>query len=291
MVFVSGLSGPEGPVLLADGSLLVVEMGAGRGCVTQISPDGSETRVVAKTGQPNGLAIGRDGTVWVAESSVPSLLRVTLDGNIETFATGYDGEPFLFPNDLAFGPDGALYMTDSGNPALVFAPDGEARADWAQARPDSRVYRIDTRTGWVRKLDAGIRFANGIAFGPDDNLYVNETITGVVYRYHWRSSGDVGAREDFGNVVDPTLPRGFRGPDGMKFGADGNLYVAVYGQQDVTVLAPNGAVIKRLRTEGRGPTNLVFGLPGTRRIYVTEYERGTIEVLEVDTDGLPLHMG
>ena len=45
---------------------------------------------------------------------MPSLLRVTLDGKVETIATACGSEAFLFPNDLLFGPDGALYLTDSG---------------------------------------------------------------------------------------------------------------------------------------------------------------------------------
>ena len=40
MVFAEGLSVPEGPVVLEDGSWLVGEMGEDRGCVTHISSDG-----------------------------------------------------------------------------------------------------------------------------------------------------------------------------------------------------------------------------------------------------------
>lgn len=291
MAFATGISVPEGPVSLPDGSWLVVEMGQDRGCVTHISSDGQSKRVVARTGRPNGLAVDKDGLIWLAESSTPSLLRLTLDGQIETFLLGCDDEPFLFPNDLAFGPDGALYMTDSGILASDFAPDGRIRSDWASLMPDGRLYRIDTRTKQVRRLDRGIRFTNGIAFGPDNHLYVNETLTGLIYRYEWQSGDQIGPRENFGNVIDPTLPRAYRGPDGMKFGADGNLYVAVYGQQDVTVLSPDGAVIRRLKTAGRNPTNLAFGRPGSKKLYVTEVEFGTLEVINVQTDGLPLHMG
>ncbi len=290
MIFASGLSVPEGPVLLPDGSWLCVEMGPDRGCVTHLSPDGQTKRVIAKTGRPNGLAVDKDGFIWVAESATPSLLRLTMDGEVEVFLTECDGEPFLFPNDLAFGPDGALYMTDSGILFEEFAPGGKVRPDYMDVYPDGRVYRIDVQTREVKKLDTGIRFTNGIAFGPDDNLYVNETLTGMVYRYQWKD-GEVGEREDFGNVVDPEGPEGIKGPDGMKFGANGHLYVTVITQGDVTVLGPDGAVVERIKTEGNFPTNLVFGPPGSKKIYVTEDQRGTIEVFDVDTDGLPLYTG
>jgi gluconolactonase len=290
MIFSSGLSVPEGPVLLSDGSWLVVEMGPDRGGVTHISPDGQDKRIVAKTGRPNGLAVDKDGYIWVAESQNPALLRLTLEGDVDVFLTECNGEPFLFPNDLAFGPDGALYLTDSGILFEEFAPGGKVRPDWMDVYPDGRVYKIDVDTKAIKKLDTGIRFTNGIAFDSDDNLYVNETLTGMVFRYQWQD-GEFGQREDFGNVIAPDAPEGIKGPDGMKFGANGNLYVTVFGQGDVTVLGPDGAVVERIKTEGSFPTNLVFGAPESKKIYVTEDEYGTLEVFDVDTDGLPLYIG
>jgi gluconolactonase len=292
MIFTTGLSVPEGPVLLPDGSFLCVEMGPGRGCVTHISPDGQTKRMVARIGRPNGLAVDEDGNIWVAESinPVPCLICVTMDGDTEVFLTECDGEPFLFPNDLAFGPDGALYLTDSGIMFEEFAPDGQIRPDWMEIDYDGRVYRIDVEAKEIKKLDSGIRFTNGIAFDPDDNLYVNETITGHVYRYQWKD-GEVGPREYFGNVMAPDAPEGIKGPDGMKFGANGHLYVAVAIQGDVTVLGPDGALVERIKTDGNFPTNLCFGPPGSKKIYVTEDQNGTLEVFEVDTDGLPLYIG
>ncbi len=288
MIFASGLSQPEGPVVLPDGSWLCVEMGAARGCVTHISANGLEKQIVARTGRPNGLAVDRHGTIWVAESLTPALLHMQMDGSYQVFLDGCDGVPFLFPNDLAFGADGILYLTDSGIHIKDFAPNEIVRSDYASLMPDGRVYRIDTRTAEIRQFDRGIRFTNGIAVGPDGYLYVNETLTGNVYRYRILPDA-LGERELFGNVVNPDLPPAFRGPDGMKFGQDGNLYVTVNGQQDVTVLDPRGRVIRRIPLAGRLPSNLAFGLPGDPRIYVTEFEHGTLEVHPVGTEGYPLY--
>ena len=287
--FASGLSGPEGPLLLPDGDWLIVEMGSGRGCVTRISADGADVQPLARTGRPNGLARDRAGTVWVAESYPnPSLLTMQLDGSWEIYATASDdGQGFLFPNDLCFGPEGTLYLTDSGIYLDDWAPGGNLKSNW-------RVLSIDTGARRVASVDTGLQFPNGIAFGADGYLYVNEMIGGAVYRYRVDGLGAVGEREEFGNVNDPSLtegygPAGFRGPDGMKFGADGHLYVTVFGQQDVTVLGLKGEVAQRIKTEGRFPTNLAFGPAGSNRIYVTEGELGRIEVLNVLTDGARLY--
>lgn len=291
MVFANGLSNPEGPVSLPDGTWLIVEGGASRGCVTHIGSNGREKRVIKKTGRPNGLAVDSTGAIWVAESERPSLMRVTMDGKAEVVATDCDGEAFLFPNDLCFGPDGALYLTDSGIFIGDFAPDDHVRADYMDIRYDGRVYRVDTGSGKVTKIDSGIRFTNGIAFGPDKLLYVNETVTGAVYRYESRNGQVEGVRIPFGNVIRADAPPGFKGPDGMAFSADGRLFVAVFGQGDVTVLDRNGAVSERIETAGRLPTNVAFCLPGHRRMYVTDYELGQMEIFDVGTDGIPLWTG
>lgn len=287
MIFVEGLSRPEGPVALADGSWLVVEMGPERGCVTHIRADGKERRVVAKTGRPNGLTVDRHGVFWVAESvNPPSLLRLTMDGEVEVFLTECAGEPFLFPNDLCFGPDGMLYMTDTG---IDYNEWNGRRNEYRTIETDGRVYRIDVATRQVEKIDSGIRFTNGIAFGPDKHLYVNSTLTGDIYRYRWNGERIVPGRELFANVLDPEAPEMFKGPDGMAFGQDGLLYVAVLGEGVVALVDAEGTVVRRIPLHGKLPTNVAFGLPGTKRICVTEQQIGRLEVYDVETDGLPLY--
>ncbi|UCB46559.1 MAG: SMP-30/gluconolactonase/LRE family protein [Spirochaetota bacterium] len=291
MIFVDGIGEPEGPVLLEDESWVIVEMSSDRGCVTHIDKEGKQKKVIAKTGRPNGLAVDKEGTIWVAESMVPSLLRLTMDGKYEVFLTDANDEEFLFPNDLVFGPDGYLYMTDSGILFDDLVINGELRSDYKEAKYDGRVYKIDTKTKQITKIDSGILFTNGLVFGPDGNLYVDETITGNVYRYQWTDGEVVGPREEFGNVIAPDALPGFTGPDGMKFGLNGHLYVTVYGQGDVTVLGKDGKVSERIKLEGKLPTNCAFGPEGSKKLYVTEVEFGRMEVFDVGVDGFPLYKG
>jgi gluconolactonase len=291
MIVASDLGAPEGPVALPDGTWLVVEAAAHRGCVTRLSAGGRTKSVIKQTGRPNGLAVDAAGVVWVAESKMPSLLRLTMEGKCDVVANGCDGEPFLFPNDLCFGPDGAIYLTDSGVQIESFAPNNQIRADYLDQHYDGRLYRVDTEDGAVTKLDEGILFTNGIAFGLDGMLYLNETVTGNIYRYGWRDGELRGPRTLFGNVIRADAPPGWKGPDGMAFDESGLLYVAVFGQGDVTVLGLNGEVVERISTHGLLPTNVAFALPGQHRIHVTEFQYGQVEAFPVSRDGLPLWDG
>lgn len=57
-----GLRFPEGPVVMLDGSVVLVEIEAGR--VTRVGPDGSKTIVAEPGGGPNGLAFGPGGKLY-----------------------------------------------------------------------------------------------------------------------------------------------------------------------------------------------------------------------------------
>jgi gluconolactonase len=284
--FAEQMGFPEAPVVLPDGSFLFVEMDPAKGCITRISRDGKTRSTVARTGRPNGLALGPDGYIWVAETAMRALLRMSLDGQYEIIADACEGQPFLFLNDLVVAGNGDVFLTDSGIEIEMVAPGGQLNPDYRKLLYDGRVYRIDAETHAVECIDRGLVFTNGIAFGPDGHLYVAETLSGNIYRYDVSEGRVRGQRQLFGNVIERFDPAELKGPDGMKFGADGNLYVCVFGQGDVTVLGRDGTVLRRIPVEGSMPTNLAFGPAGEQKIYVTEVETGTVQVIDVDTGGL-----
>jgi gluconolactonase len=284
--FAEQMGFPEAPVVLPDGSFLFVEMDPAKGCITRISRDGKTRSTVARTGRPNGLALGPDGSIWVAETAMHALLRMSLDGQYEIIADACEGQPFLFLNDLVVAGNGDVFLTDSGIEIETVAPGGQLNPDYRKLHYDGRVYRIDAETHAVECIDRGLVFTNGIAFGPDGHLYVAETLSGNIYRYDVSEGRVRGQRQLFGNVIERFDPAELKGPDGMKFGADGNLYVCVFGQGDVTVLGRDGTVLRRIPVEGSMPTNLAFGPAGEQKIYVTEVETGTVQVIDVDTGGL-----
>lgn len=287
-VAVTGVEEPEAPVCLADGSFYLVEMSKARHCVTHVSAAGRKRVVAVTGGRPNGLAVDGDGNLWVAEASEGALLCLSPDGRTLKSLKGSEDGPFLWPNDLAFSADGLLYMTDSGIRDVDFIdPSGSGvRTDYADLSYDGRVFEIDARVPCVRRtLDRALRFANGIAFGPDGRLYVAETLTGAIVSYDPRDP--VPARRPFGNCLEPYGPAAPVGPDGMKFGKDGRLYCTVYGRSCVAVFDPDGSVVDRIATRGSKPTNIAFR-PGSTEALVTEVALAQVEIIATPTEGLPL---
>ncbi len=287
-IFAKGLGAPEGPISLPNGAMYVTEMSADTSCVTHLDPQGRR-RVVYKTGgRPNGLALDGDGNIWIAEAILRAVICIDPEGREIMRIEGDERDRFLFPNDLAFGPDGHLYMTDSGMIAGEFISGQNFVKNFMDLPWDGRVYELDPKSGRiVRRIDSGIRFTNGIAFDADNYLYANASFTGEVYRYNVFSTG-APKRELFGNVLQPDDRPVFRGPDGMKFGADGRLYCTVYNQSNVTVLDRDGQVAERLMLDGTQPTNCAFSLDGMT-LFVTEVSKGQVEALPVPCTGLALH--
>ena len=66
-VVATGLEFPEGPVCMADGSIVLVEVK--RGTISRVDPDNGSVEVVAQPGGgPNGAAVGPDGALYVCNN-------------------------------------------------------------------------------------------------------------------------------------------------------------------------------------------------------------------------------
>ena len=82
----------------------------------------------------------------------------------------------------------------------------------------------------------------------------------------------------------PSLDRGLNLP-GLD-DADGNLYVTRHGKGTVVVLSPAGKVLREVGVLGSSPSNLCFGGPDGRTVYVTEVEKRRLVRFRVDRPGL-----
>src|SRR5215207_5026694 len=133
-VVAERLQFPEGPIAMADGSVVLVEIK--RQALTRVRPDG-RTEVIAQLGGgPNGAAIGPDGAVYVCNNGgfewrqwngllVPAgtakdystgrIERVNLaTGSFERVYDSVNGHRLSGPNDIVFDKQGHFWFTDLG---------------------------------------------------------------------------------------------------------------------------------------------------------------------------------
>ena len=267
-VHASGLRAPEGPAFDRAGALFVAELEGAT--VQRIAPDGSLTPFVRTAGRPSGLAFHRNGDLYVAEAELGALFRVPPSGRPYMLADAGD-EAFRNPNDLVFDSDGGLYVTD---------PVAGSRA------PDGRVYYIAPEGDVLLFVD-GLHFPNGVALTPDGSrLVVAETRTGAIHEFTLDGPGRFAARR-IRVELEHGAERG--GPDGMAFAADGHLYVAIARHGVVCVIDPADRVVERIPAGGSFPTNLAFGGPERRTLFISEVETGTVRCVETARRGASLY--
>jgi hypothetical protein len=194
--------------------------------------------IEAQFHEPEGLAIGPDGSLYVAEPYAYRIRKIAPDGRVTTLAGGTlgradgtgSGAQFFGPKDLVVGENGILYVVDFDSIRQVTA--------------DGRVTTLSFQTAdgpWdpVELL--------GIARGKDGAMYVSTT-TGIdriqgSMASRWVGADAKGFRDGSGTAAYFNLPRK------LTLDSQNNLYVADFGNlrirkvtpmRQVTTVAGNG---------------------------------------------------
>ena len=257
----------EGPSFDRDGRLYCVDIPHGR--IFRISPAGDWEVFAEYDGQPNGLKIHRDGRIFVADHARGLLAFDARTGARDVVAEGTHEGPFLGLNDLAFADDGTLYFTDPGESGLD--------------TPNGRVFRW--REGAEPELlYGGLPYPNGLVLSPsNDVLYVAVSRSLQVLRLPLRE-GRV-----YKSGVFLQLSGGLGGPDGMAVDEQGGLAVVHAGFGTVWHFDALGEPTARIRScAGIRTTNVAYGGPDGRTLYVTEAAHGVILRARLPTAGRPM---
>lgn len=258
----------EGPAFDRNGNLYIVDIPWGR--VFRVDPEGTFDLVAEYDGEPNGLKIHQDGRIFVADYKNGIMLVDPESGAVTPHCDRYRVEGFKGVNDLTFASTGDLYFTDQGLTGLH--------------DPTGRVYRLRTDGTLDRLIDTGPS-PNGLVLDPSERwLYVAMTRANQVWRMPLLPDGGT---TKVGNFVQLS---GGSGPDGMAVDADGNLLVCHAGGGSVWVFSPLGEPLFRIKScRGLFPTNIAFGGPGNRSLFITESDTGTILRAEMPTPGQTLY--
>ena len=260
----------EGPSFDREGNLFCVDLAHSR--ILKISPAG-EWRVFADyDGEPNGLKIHRDGRIFVADHRHGLVSFDPRTAAMTVVLSHPHREGFKGLNDLVFASNGDLYFTDQGQSALE--------------DPTGPVYRLRA-SGELDLLFKGLEGPNGLVLNRAETiLYVAVTrtnrIVSIPLRPGYKGISKAGIFIQLSG--SPT------GPDGMALDEDGNLVIVHAGFGTVWVFTALGEPLWRIKScAGMRTTNVAFGGPDRKTLFITEAEQGVILKASLPTPGVRMY--
>ena len=241
----------EGPSFDKKGRLYVVNFQKD-GTIAWVNPDGKVSLYVTlpEGSTANSIKFNSKGEMLLADFTGHNVLKVDKNKKISVFV---HHDQFNQPNDLCINKKDQLFASDP---------------NWKEGT--GQIWRIDPN-GKVTLLIKNLGTTNGIELSPDEKiLYVNESVQRNIWAF------DV---DDEGNLSNQRLFAHFDefGFDGMKCDKKGNLYVTRYGMGAITILSPEGKIIRDVPLKGKGCSNLVFGGKDGKTVYVTLQDRKGME--------------
>ncbi len=234
---------------------------------TILGPGGT---VDLQLSRPRGLAVARDGTLYIADTGNHRILHVNAQGEVlqswGAFADVLQGDApggtFNEPWGIAVAPDGSVYVADTWNHRIqhfnargdflgMFGTYGTGDTPTAFWGPRSvavdlrgRVYVSDTGNKRIVVFDrqgepigafgsAGygpgqLNEPVGIAIGPDDTVFVDDTWNGRIQAF----------RETDPGIYDPVAEWNIEGWYGQSL--DNKPYLAVSPDGHVCTSEPEG---------------------------------------------------
>ena len=260
-------TGIEGPAVDASGNLYVVNFQQG-GSIGKVAAGASQSQLFAllPVGSiGNGIRFDRQGRMFIADFKKHNVW--VIERGETTPHLYFHSDRFNQPNDLVIAADGTLYASD---PRFASPAGGQI---WRITRGTDGKGR-----GEVMSSTRRLGVTNGIDLSPDGTtLYVSESNSRQVWAY----------RLDGSKLLDPRLVRGFADfeVDGLRTDVDGRIYLARLSAGKIAIIAANGSLEREVPLSGKQPTNLTFGGPDGRTVFVTQKEGRFIEAFRVGRPG------
>jgi len=266
----------EGPAVDADGSVFFSDIVSN--LILKMNPQGQVSVFRSDSGRTNGNAFDTEGRLISCEGSGLGaggrrrIVRTDMKSGEATVLTErYNGKRYNSPNDVCVDSHGRVWFTD---PRYGDRTDMELDVEG--------VYRIDADGRVTRVVgQPDVQKPNGIAVAPAGNtLYVAD------------SNDEVGGNRKIwafgispkGELSNQRLLHDFeqgRGADGIRTDMQGNVWIAAGirtprppGEvtnvpQGIYVVSPHGKLLGRIPIPEDYVTNLAFGGPDRKTLYVT----------------------
>ncbi len=294
-----GLRFPEGPVALPDGSVVLVEIAAGR--ISRVAPDGTVSTVAEPGGGPNGLALGPDGKLYCCNNGGfeylehPSGLLIPhgqardysggrieridlVTGAVETvYRDGDFGCVLRGPNDIVFDAHGGFWFTDHGKTR-------------ERERDVTGIFYAKADGSHLEEVIFPSENPNGIGLSPDGKrLYVAETYTCRLMAFDITAPGKVDQTAGLGGAGIPVYrPAGYKFFDSLGVEEGGNICVATIGESGISVISPAGDLVEFIPTPDPFTTNICWGGADRRTAYITLSGTGQLVRMDWPRAGLAL---
>lgn len=275
-IIAEGLAFPEGPIVMPDGSVILVEIKAG--ALTRVWGAGKREVIATLGGGPNGAALGPDGAVYVCNNggftwheaagfTVPGhaaadyttgrIERVDLaTGKFERVYDQINGHRLSGPNDLVFDASGGFWFTDHAK-------------TYARHRDQGGLYYAKPDGSLLKEVAYSMVSPNGVGLSPDEKtVYMADTHTARLWAFDVVGEGEIApaALGSPGRCV-VTMP-GYQLFDSLAVEADGRVCVATLINGGITAIEPSGA-FEQVAFPDVLVTNIAFGGADMRDAYVT----------------------
>jgi len=297
-ILASGLRFPEGPVAMPDGSVILVEIAAGR--ITRLRTDGSRETVAETGGGPNGLALGPDGKLYCCNNGgfgwadmqgllVPhgtasdyetgSIQRIDIaTGAVETLYSEASNAPLCGPNDIVFDTAGGFWFTDHGKTR-------------ARSRDVTGVFYARADGSDCREVIFPLENPNGIGLSPDGKrLYVAETYTAKLWAFDIVAPGEIAAGSGLSGGGGTFLhgAAGYTYFDSLGVDSAGNICVATIGESGISVVSPEGGLVDFVPTPDPFTTNICWGGEDMMTAWITLSGTGQLATMRWPRPGARL---
>lgn len=256
----------EGPSFDRDGNLYFTDIANSR--IFRADPEGRVELIAEYDGEPNGLKIHKDGRIIIADHRHGLMLLEPKEGTVKPYHIGPDKERFKGVNDLVFSSTGDLYFTDQGATGLH--------------DPSGRIYRLK-ENGELRSVIDGIPGPNGIVLHGSERIVYVVTRQNNIWQIPLTENGGISKVGQFAVLPCPA-------PDGLAIDMEGNVLCAAPGLGVVWVYSRQGVPIYKVEScGGHHLTNIAYGGPDNRWLYMTEGDSFSVLRAEMPVAGRPMY--
>jgi len=249
----TNIPGAEGIAITNDGQIFI---GAEDGWIYAISPNGEVSQFAKTPGRPLGIAIDKQGNLFVCDWEAHGIYKVTPDREVSLFADSDGLHKMQYPNFCVFDEWGNLYVSDTGT----------SRKNAQIYNPDGKIFRISP-LGRCELFAEGLYQANGLAMCRGESaLYVIQTAIDNVVRLEIKPDGRLGKSRVYASNLDGS-------PDGMAFLENGDLLIVTGVHEIIYRVKPDGMTDIFLEDKNAekliAPANPAFGGTNLDELYIT----------------------